>query len=118
MQNDKRKCNNYEACFIFQDEEAFNYHIANCEDCRKEHEKYLKISALLKEAAPVYLNKLKKKRSNNYKKLACCFIAFLALVSFSGMKIYEENNFKVNSLYDSYISTMGLPTDDYGFLEI
>ena len=45
--NNENKCNKYEAYFVFQNEEAFNEHIKNCPDCKKEHEKYLKVSMQL-----------------------------------------------------------------------
>lgn len=117
MTNEK-KCDKYEAYFVFRDEEAFYEHIENCEDCRKEHEKYSKVSNLVKEVAPQYLKKMEKAKINNVKKLACCFIAFVGLTSFSGYKIYDEYSFQVSSVENSYIEDIGLPIDDYGFLEI
>lgn len=117
MDNEK-KCNKYEACFIFQDEAGFNAHINECEECRKEHEKYLKVSNLIKEAASDYLKKAESEKRNNIKKLACCFIAFIGLVSFYSFKSYENNIYQADFSDDSYISSMGLPIDDYGFLEL
>lgn len=116
--NDEKKCDKYEAYFVFQDEESFNKHIENCPDCKKEHEKYLKVSELVKSVAPEYLKKQKKMKVSSMKKLACCFVAFIGLTAFTGYKIYDNYNMQ-NDLYDdSYISTMGLPVDDYGFLDL
>ena len=55
--NNENKCDKYESFFVFRDKEAFNEHLEHCPDCKKEHEKYLKVSALVKEVAPAYLEK-------------------------------------------------------------
>lgn len=47
----KQKCDKYEAFFVFNDEKAFYEHIENCPDCKAQHEKYLKVSSLVKEVA-------------------------------------------------------------------
>lgn len=117
--DNQNKCDKYEAYFVFQNEEAFNKHLENCEECRKEHEKYLKVSKLVKEVSDEYLKKMKiKSKKNTLKKIACCFTAFIIVSSFSGVKLYEDYNFQVNYIEGSYVSAMGLPTDDYGFLEL
>ncbi len=116
--DNENKCNKYEAFFIFQDEEAFNIHLKTCPDCQKEHEKYMKVSSLVKEAAPEYLEIIKTKRKNNLKKIACCLILFAGLTSLTALKAYDNYSFQVNFAQDSYIGTLGLPVDDYGFLEI
>lgn len=117
--NDKKKCDKYESFFIFRNEEAFYNHLENCPDCREEHEKYLKVSALVKEVAPAYLKRQEeKKKISAVKKLACCFVLFVSLTCFFGYRVYDENSFQVNMAEDSYIGTLGLPTDDYGFFEI
>ena len=77
MNEDRKKCDKYEAFFVFQNEEAFNNHIKECPDCQKEHEKYMKVSSLVKEVAPVYLEKHKKRKMGAIKKLACCFVMFV-----------------------------------------
>ncbi len=117
MDNEK-KCNKYEALFIFSDDEAFNNHVKDCPDCQKEHEKYLKVSKLIKEVAPVYLERMKEKKNNNLKKLACCFIAFIGLTSFSCFKMYDNYVAEMNADFDSCVSAIGLPVDEYGFLEL
>ena len=112
------KCNKYEAIFVFGGEDAIKAHIEECPDCREEYEKYLKVSSLVKEVAPVYLKKQEQKRISAIKKLACCFILLVGLTGFTGYKIYDDNSFQVNTVDESYIGTLGLPTDEYGFLEI
>lgn len=117
--NDENKCNKYESFFIFQDEESFNAHLESCSECRKEHEKYEKVSKLIKEAAPVYLRNRQKAKNAMIKKLACCFVFFIGLTAFTGYKMYDDYMLQtVSADYDSYISAMGLPIDDYGFLDL
>lgn len=114
---DQNKCDKYEALFVFKGDDALYNHIENCPDCFEEHKKQLKVSALVKEVAPVYLQKQKKKRLSLVKKLACCFMFVVFVSAFTGYKMYEQNSFQVSSAEESYISAMGLPTDDYGFFE-
>lgn len=118
MDNEK-KCNKYESLFIFQNENDFNAHLENCPDCQKEHERYLKVSSLVKEVAPVYLEQMKKKKFSAIKKIACCFILFAGLsATYTGYHFYDDYSFQVNSAEESYIDLMGLPVDSYGFLEL
>jgi hypothetical protein len=116
--DNQNKCNEYEGFFVFKDENSFLEHLEHCSDCKKEHEKYKKVSELIKEVAPVYLEKQKNNKHNAMKKLACCFVVFIGLSAFTGYKIFD--NYTINSNLDdeSYITTLGLPTDDYGLLEI
>lgn len=117
--NNENKCDKYEGFFVFQNEEVFNEHLEHCPDCQQEHEKYMKVSALVKEVAPMYLKKRQKDKVSAIKKLACCFVAFVGLTAFTGYKVYDNYSMQVNYAEDSYVmSTMGLPVDDYGFLEI
>ena len=48
----KEKCTKYEALFTFRSNEELEQHIQECEDCKLEHEKMLKVSELLKEVKP------------------------------------------------------------------
>lgn len=118
MNNNDKKCDKYESFFVFSDEKTFMAHVKNCPDCRSEYEKYSKVSLLVKEAAPYYLKREKRKKQNLMKSAACFFILMAGLTGFTGYKIYDENSFQVNTADESYIGTMGLPTDEYGFLEI
>ena len=119
MDKEKKKCEKYEGLFIFQDEKSLLEHIKECEDCRIEDEKYKKISSMVKEVAPIYLEREKTKNMMRAaKRLACCFIAFVGLSVFTGVKMYDDNTGQIVLEQDSYVSEMGLPVDDYGFLEI
>ncbi|MBQ3640457.1 hypothetical protein II906_00760 [bacterium] len=118
MDNEKN-CDKYEALFVFRSDEELNEHIKNCPECRLEHERQMKISALVKEAAPAYLKREEKRKMKLITKAACCFFMFVGLTSFYTYNVYSDNDFQVSSSEDSYIeSNMGLPTDDYGFLEL
>lgn len=118
MDNEK-KCDKYEALFVFQGEEALNNHLSECDDCKKEHEKHLKISQMVKEVAPEYLAKRYNKKKTALKRLAACFIVFVGLTgTYTGISMYNNSDIQVNADEDSYISTMGLPIDEYGFLEL
>ena len=117
MDNEK-KCNKYEGLFIFRNDEELNEHIQNCEECKKEHEKHQKISALVKEVAPVYLRKKEREKNLFIKRIACCFVILSLVTTFAGYKVYDSYCYQAN-LDDEYcISTLGLPIDDYGFFEI
>lgn len=117
--NNQNKCDKYEAFFVFNNEEAFLNHINNCPDCKEIHEKQLKVSQLVKEVAPVYLKKKQKEKFNAIKKLACCFVFFIGLTAFSGYKYYDEYTLlQMDMTEESCIDALGLPVDEYGFLEI
>ena len=64
------------------------------------------------------MEKRAKAKSDLLKRAACIFIVMTGLVGYTGYKIYEDNSFQINSVEDSYVYSMGLPTDSYGFLEL
>ena len=49
------KCNKYEAIFTFGNEEMMKSHLQNCPECQKEQEQMDKVSDLLKEVRPYYV---------------------------------------------------------------
>ena len=119
MNEDKNKCDKYEAFFVFQNEEAFNNHIKECPDCQKEHEKYMKVSSLVKEVAPEYLKRHNQKKFSAIKKLAFCFILFVGITaSYTGYNMYNDYTSQTYWQEDTYVGSMGLPVDEYGFLEL
>ncbi len=117
MENEK-KCGRYEGLFIFRSEDELAEHIENCEECKKEHEKYQKISSLVKEVAPVYLKKKEREKSLFVKRIACCFVILSLVTTFAGYKVYDSYSYQASSDEESCISNLGLPIDDYGFFEI
>lgn len=121
MENENNKCDKYESYFVFQDEEKFKEHLNSCENCKQEHERYLKISSLVKEVAPIYLEREKEnkiKMMNAAKKLAACFVLFVSLTAFTGYKMYDNYVYQVSLEQESTVSEMGLPIDEYGFLSL
>lgn len=120
-----KKCDKYESLFIFADEETLNKHLQECEDCRREHEKMHKVSALVKEAEP----ELKRRAAFfNSLKVACVLFLFITggvfFQTFAPMQLNNTNTTMTASISsdmsfdyeDSIIADMGLPTDDYGLL--
>ena len=70
----KEKCSKYEALFTFLDENEFKKHLEECEDCREQQAKMDKVSALIQEVKPVYLE---KRKSFAKLKIACAAFAIL-----------------------------------------
>ncbi|MBQ8460161.1 hypothetical protein IJ541_08690 [bacterium] len=112
----KEKCSKYEALFTFRNEEELFEHIQNCEDCRKEHEKMLKVSELIQEVKPYF----KKKRKNLAKIKAACAL-FLVTVCATTLGVINFNTDISDTLkYGSTLSAedLGLPVDSYGLIYI
>ena len=65
-----------------------------------------------------YLKKQETKRVSSLKKLACCFIIFAGLSAFTGYKVYDNYSYQYDMDDNSYVSALGLPIDDYGFLDL
>ena len=112
----ENKCSKYEGLFIFSDEETLLKHVAECEDCRAEHEKMQKVSELLKEVKPYF----REKRRNLAKvKVACAL--FMLMVSGTTLGIINFNTDISDTLkYGAALSSeeLGLPVDSYGLIYI
>lgn len=112
----KEKCTKYEALFTFRSEEELNQHIQECEDCRLEHEKMLKVSELIKEVRPYY----REKRKNLAKvKIACAL--FMLMVSGTTLGVINLNTDVSDTLkYGTTLSAedLGLPVDSYGLITV
>lgn len=115
-----KKCNKYETLYIFQNnEEALLEHLKDCDECRKEYEEDKKLDALLTEVKPYF------KKNNSFfklKSIAVLFIIFLCFFAFGNLSV---NKIALNQQgYDSLknepsiVELKGLPTDEYGLLEI
>ncbi len=110
------KCTKYEALFVFRSEEELSEHINSCEDCRLEHEKMQKVSDLIKEAKPYFI----EKRKNLAKiKVACAL--FMLMVSGTTLGVINLNTDVSDTLkYGTTLSSedLGLPVDSYGLIYV
>ena len=110
----KDKCQKYEGLFVFSDEATLQAHLAECSDCRIEHEKMLKVSQLLQEVKPHYL--AKRKRFAQMK--IACAISFMFLSGTVMGLINFNPDISETIRYGSVLEAedYGFPVDDYGFL--
>lgn len=115
------KCTKYEAYSMFASEKDFFDHLQECDDCKKEFEKELRLSALIQDSAPTYRAMVEK---NNTKKLmckiACVLVLFTFFGVFTGFEVKQHqrfDNFVKANTETSVISQDGLPVDDYGFFD-
>ena len=109
-----KKCDKYESLFTFQNEETLNQHIAECEDCRLEHEKMLKVSELIQEVKPYY-----QQDKFRYLRVAC--VMFAMVIGGVSLGIADHNYGVVDTLkYGEQLTLedLGLPTDSYGFIMV
>ena len=117
------KCCKYEALFVFGSQEDFKKHLEACPDCMQTHLEMEGVAALVKEVKP-YLKKTEYAGNNKaVLKVAACFAALF--ISFWSISHYSNNINDLNreaemliSSGHSMIADMGLPTDEYGLLNI
>lgn len=112
-----KKCSKYEGLFVFSDEETFNQHILECEDCRLEHEKMQKVSSLIGEVKSHYYTKRRK----IMKLKAVCAAAMIMFFSASFGVINEGgSDFADALMYGDSLSAedLGFPVDSYGLLMV
>ena len=108
------KCQKYEGLFVFSDDATFQAHLAECEDCRAEHERMQRVSQLLQEVKPHFVSERKKFAKF---KIACA-ITFIML-SGTVLGLANFNNDVTDTLrYGTTLNAedYGFPVDDYGFL--
>ncbi len=108
------KCTKYESLFLFSDDATLQAHIEQCPDCRAEHEKMQKVSALLQEVKPYFIAKRKRVAQM---KIACA-ISFM-LLSGTVLGLVNLNPEISDTLrYGAVLEAedYGFPVDDYGFL--
>ncbi len=79
------------------------------------------ISKLLKEAKPLYF--ARKRRNNRIKAALCMVVCVLGLGLYYPKQIPYEDYFWFDEMSyltegDSYVESMGLPTDEYGLLKV
>ncbi len=114
---DNKKCSKYEGLFVFSDEETLKKHVAECEECRAEHEKMEKVSELLDEVKFYYRAKDKKKR-NGFR--AACAAVFLGISLLSVSIIATNEDLTETLMYGDTLSAeeLGFPVDSYGLLMV
>src|SRR5574344_1625627 len=107
------KCNKYESLFIFSDEKTLAEHILTCEECRFQHEKMKKVSALINEVKPKF-----KKHIFTKLKIACVF--FILMIGGISFNIAQQYGMLDTVLYGEQLSMsdLGIPTDSYGLIKV
>lgn len=117
----KEKCTKYESLFTFGNEKELEEHIKNCPDCQAEQEKMEKVSSLLQEVKPYYIQK--RKDSFSRMKVACV----LGLGLFVGVLLGHFAQYVMpttaynTSSYDTTTSSVneyGIPVDSYGLITV
>ena len=109
-----KKCTKYEGLFIFADDATLQRHLKECPDCREEHEKMQKVSKLLQEVKPVYVQKHKQTAQI---KIACAVCAMLLSGTVLGL-INFNTDISDTIKYGTTLSAedLGLPVDSYGLI--
>ncbi len=112
----KDKCTKYEALFTFADEQTFREHIRNCPDCQAEHQKMQKVSELIQEAKPYFIQKRK-----NFAKLKAVCAVFVMCFSAATLGVINFNTDISDTIrYGTTLTAedLGLPVDSYGFVMV
>ena len=109
-----KKCNKYEALFTFGTEDEFQKHLAECEDCRREHERMQRVSELIAEVKPQLT-----KRNDKYRHLKVACVLFM--VMFAGVSFETaDKQFGIveTVIYGEQLTPedLGFPTDSYGLI--
>ena len=110
------KCSKYEGLFIFSDEAKLNEHLQECEDCRKEHEKMQKVSDLIQEVKPYFLEKRNRLRRIR----AIAAVLFIMFFSATFGIIYTNEDLSESLMYGETLTAedLGFPVDSYGLLMV
>ena len=110
------KCSKYEGIFVFSDEETFNRHLSECEDCASEHKKMQRVSELIDEVKFYYYKKNRKIR----KIKAVCAVLFLVFFSAFFGVISNDGDLADALMYGDTLSAeeLGFPVDSYGLLMV
>lgn len=110
------KCTKYEGLFTFSDEETLKKHLETCENCRNEQKIMDKVSNLLQEVKPYYINK----RKNTAKlKIACAMLTIILGTAVMGVVNFNTDISDIIK-YGNTLSAedLGLPVDAYGLLMV
>ena len=108
------KCNKFESLFIFSNEKTLKEHVLACPECRKEYEKMNRVSDLIKEVKP----ESKKPANVGVKSAWAWFLCVIGGVSIQMLDL--QYGFLDTIKYGSplTIEELGLPTDDYGLIQV
>ena len=110
------KCSKFEGLFVFGNQEALDEHINECEDCRKQAEKFQKVSDLISEVKPYY-----RKKETGLKRLRAV-AAVLLIVFFSATFgfLYNDEDLADSLMYGDTLTAedYGFPVDSYGLLMV
>jgi len=110
----KDKCQKFEGLFVFSDEETLKKHIAECPECAEEARKMEKVSELLKEVRPYFVEKRKHFATL---KIACAISFILFAGTIIGITGFNQDvNDMIRYGTELEAGDLGLPVDDYGFL--
>ena len=112
----KDKCTKYEALFTFADENALKEHIAECSDCKSEQEKMDKVSELIQEAKPYFIE-----RRRNFAKIKAVAASFALIMLTATLGVVNFNTDVSDTIrYGTTLSAedLGLPVDSYGLLMV
>lgn len=111
-----KKCSKYEGLFIFSDNETFQQHIEECEECKQEHQKMQRVSELIGEVKHLYKNKQRKK----VKLRAACAIIFVMFFSAVFGVLSNDPELADVLMYGDSLSAeeLGLPVDSYGLIMV
>lgn len=112
----KEKCTKYEGLFTFANEEEFLHHVESCEDCKAEHEKMMKVSALIQEVAP----QLRQKRRDFVRlKLACAsFGIVFCLLTLGVINMNPDVHDMLFYGETMTVEDYGFPVDSYGLIMV
>ncbi len=112
----KDKCTKYEGLFTFADEKEFLSHIESCEDCKAEHEKMEKVSALIKEVAP----QIRQKRRDFARvKFACAsFGIVFCLFTLGVINLNQDVHDMIMYGQTMSVEDYGFPVDSYGLIMV
>ena len=110
------KCSKYEGLFIFSDEETLNKHIAECDDCRAEHEKMQKVSDMLSDVKFYYRSK--KRRIMKLKAISALMMFMFFSATFG--IITSDSDWTDALMYGETLCAedLGFPVDSYGLLMV
>ena len=110
------KCTKYEALFTFANDEILKEHIKECETCKAEQDKLDRVSELLREVKPYYV----EKRRDSAKLKAACAALFILLSGTTLGVVNFNPDISDTIKYGTTLSAedLGMPVDEYGFIMV